>query len=534
MNGITQIDVLPSQATPTVRLDGQVMNLTARDHSEWVKWGFAVPSDSGIAVTPQTALRHSPVFQAISILSGDIAQLEFMVRRISGDSKTHAPQHRVDWAIHREPNEWQTIDAFYESMMVFALGWGNGVAAIEESGGDYQLSPLPPDVTKHEEVEHGVHLITTRIDDVERAYTPGQVIHIPGLSQNGFWGLSAVKTCQNRLGHGMAMLKHGNNFFRNGARPSSVITVPQNVDFTPTARSNFRREWDEQHGSGKVQPAFLYDGMDYKTVSMSNEDAQWIESTELDLLFVAGVFNLPPYKLGYMKDSSVRSNLEAQQREYYNTSLARWAVRFVRQFEKKLFRPSERRSGRFEVHVNLDSLTQGTRKERMETVALGVRTRLLTRNEGREEIGRNPVDGGDDFENPAIDTAAEDTTVPSEPDENVENALRQRGVAALISAESGRIKHAAKTVKNFVAWIDDFCANYMGFAEVFLGPLADLAEVDWRPVCQEHAIDLRNELLAITDFARPDGLAQQVNSFLKGRDSLVSDLTAAIMESRHG
>jgi len=489
--------------------------LTLQNPEEWIRWGvLANPADSGEVVNPATSMSHGPVWQAINILAGDIGQLDFGVHRREGGSFTRDATHPVDWAISQQPNDFQTIDVWLETMIGWSLGWGNAISAIRRRGNEIELLPLLPERTKYEKVGQNEFVILSRLGDGQEftAFDPSDTIHLRGLSANGFWGMSAVETCKNVIGHGLALMRHGNSVFRNSARPGGVIKAPQGVKVSKEARDNLREEWNQQHqGAGNTgNVAVLWQGLEWQQTTMSNEDAQWLAAVELDPVQVARLFMLPPYKLGYMKDSSVKANLEAQQREYFNTSLSRHASRIKHEIERKLFRESDRRGRKYVVKVDPSVLTQGTRKERVDLLSVAISSRLMTRNEGREELGLNPVEGGDVFENPAIDPVGSQADSEASNRATV-NALTARGVGPLLKWERGRLIQGAKDRPSFVEWVVSFYDSYCEYAQSFLEPIMVLANVEgWTDALSDHACDMRERVLLMTDSTKPEDLIEAV------------------------
>lgn len=492
---------------------------------EAVTWGR---SDSGETVNAVTALGHGPVWQAVNILAGDMGQLPLHVmRKDTRGAQIHDETHKVDVLLNQQPNTWQTPQMWRETMMHWSLLWGNGISWIARTSDGIQLVPLLPDRTGYEEVDTGEYLIYTEFEPGKRIYfDPEETFHIRGLSSDGFWGLSVVKVAQNVLGHGLALQRHGNSVFKNGANPSGVLNLPGSKP-NPDVVENYRSEWKRLHsGAGNVgNVAILFGEAKFQQLSMSNEDAQWIEGRRLDREFVASLFNLPAFKLNALENSAVRANVEEQNREYYSTSLSRWGQKFKEEGERKLFSPSERRLRRVCIVVKADHLTQGNRESRMNFASNGVQARLLTRNEGRAELGFNPVPDGDEFENPAIDTNASKGSSSQSDDGQPEEAARtandlvEHQVRNLLEAEGNRLKKAAKShAKSFVAWIDEFYdqEDYLRFCGAYLSKACQLCEsfgydFHWREASKRRASDQKERLLNILDTVTLDELVVAIN-----------------------
>lgn len=474
---------------------------------EAVTWGR---SDSGETVNPITALGHGPVWQAVNILAGDMGQLPLHVmRKDARGAQIHEETHKIDILLNQQPNSWQTPQMWRETMMAWALLWGNGISWITRTSNGLELVPLLPDRTGYEEVDVGEYLIYTEFEPGRRVYLdPDDTFHVRGLSSDGFWGLSAVQVARNVIGHGLALQRHGNSVFKNGANPSGVLNLA-GARPGPDVVENYRNEWKRLHsGAGNVgNVAILWGETKFQQLSMSNEDAQWIEGRRLDREFVASLFNLPAFKLNALENSAVRANVEEQNREYYSTSLSRWGQKFKEEGERKLFSPSERRLRRVCITVKADHLTQGNRESRMNFSSTGVQARLLTRNEGRAELGLNPVEGGDEFENPAIDTNA--ASRGSQPEESTEDLVEDL-VRALLDAEGNRLSRAAKDSKSFTDWVSDFYDGYTAFAGNYLAKACRVCNAlgssyDWKAASESHAQHYKEKFLDLL------GTIQQAN-----------------------
>lgn len=506
---------------------------------ESVAWGS---SDSGETVNPRTALGHGPVWQAVNILAGDVGQLPWHKMIASEDFKGAEKdrKHPTEWLINDQPNGFQTPSMWREWTMSTALLWGNGISLIRRNpAGERELLPLPPERTSYHEGGSEGYFITTWLGDRAYDFNPSQLFHVRGLSSDGFWGLSAVTVAKNVIGHGLALQRHGNSVFKNGARPSGVLENPGKIP-PPEVRSEYRREWNEVHkganNTGNV--AFLYGGTIYKPMSMSNDDAQWLEARDLDREFIASLFGLPSFKLNANKNSAVRANIEEQNRDYFNTSLSRWLNRFNEEACRKLLSMNERRSGRHFYRWYPEGFLRGDIQKRYAAYSQAITSRILSPNEVRALEDLNPYEGGDEYLNPAIDQAPSDGE-PPKPDDDAQKStaenLMRRQVAALLETEAKAVEKAAETARNLTRWAENYYESYQKTAENFLDLAAQLAgfsgfaAADWRRAACDHARDSLNRLLAMAGLVGKDGLAEIGRDMAASIRGQVEQFTAAIL-----
>ena len=482
----TQLVVSPQSSEP---IDIQSMATQTTEDFFFTTMASGGMSDSGETVNPSTALGHGPVWQAVNILSGDIGQLPFWKMKRSGDLREKDRNAPINYTLGVEPNPYQTPSVWKETMMSYALLWGNAISVIVPApGGRRWLMPLMPDVTSYEQDERGNYHITTRIANEDRSFDYEDCFHIRGLQSNGFWGLSAIDVARNVLGHGLALQKHGNKTFKNDAKPSGVLRTDQ--PFNPEAHKNLREEWYKtQGGDNRRSIAILWEGLEFKPMSMSNEDAQWLEARKLDREFVASLFNLPAFKLNALENSAVRANLEEQNRDYFQTSLSRWMNRFVEEARRKLLPPQLRSSGDHYFRWFPEAFLRGDVKMRMESYSLAIASRILSPNEARAKEDMDPYEGGDEYLNPAIEQSPKLDDQKSKLRSIISNQLE----GALL-VESNKVERASKVTKDFLSWVQKFYSSAEGLAAIFgerLSEPCELArllgmEVEWEIACATH------------------------------------------------
>lgn len=458
--------------TPTF----EVANSGYRDPAPWfLHWITGGDnSTAGISVNGYSILTHCPMWQGINIIAGDVGQVPIRLMRNEFDEQRKHPA----WNLLRiRPNELQTPSLFKETMMQWALIFGNAVAWTPRIGTVItDLIPLRPDCLWHElrvsdrEPELLYHY-SSPITGRQYTFFPWEVIHIQGLTGDGIWGYPLFEIAKHCIGHGLALQKHGNKSFSNGAIPGGVLEHPGRLP--AEARENLRREWHQIHGgaenAGKI--AVLWEGMKFTQMAMTNLDAQWIEAKRFSIYEAAALLNLPPHKLGAMEDSSVRANLEEQNADYAQRTLARWLNKFSEEFERKLLTNRERMSDEYDFVWDIDQFLRGDIDTMATVVDKLVKAEIMNRNEGRRWFRLPPYEGGEKFGSPAINPQREESETPAkeppedddEPAEDKEASVRTAVEDALLASlahaierENHALTRAAKGAKNFVGWLDSF------------------------------------------------------------------------------
>jgi HK97 family phage portal protein len=424
---------------------------------EWFYGGFWGPeSSSGVSVGPRSALGHGPFWQGVNIIAGDVGQLPVRVQRRENRGANQRPRwvevddSPIEWLLNEEPNDYMTPAIFKETLQLWAILYGNGVAWIQwdrMTGEPVELLPLFPERLTCLKLDDGDYVFYySFLDGRFVEIDPSETVHIRGLATDGFWGKSAVEVAKDVLGLGIAARQHAAATMRNGGRPSGVIeTAYESID--TAARDMLRKEWMKVHGgpAGAALPAVMTSGQKYVPISMNNADSELIELMKLDREQVASLLNLPAFKLNALENAAVRANVAESNRAYHAGTLSRWGVQWGQELKVKLIGPKERRRTRYLVTLDAEMLIAGSPDERANRAAKLVRARLWTRNEGRGAIGDNPVDDGDEFENPAIDTKAgsdDDNTVETVEDMQAElTAIKEQLRLSEATAEGLRAEN---------------------------------------------------------------------------------------------
>ena len=521
---------------------------------DWTHGG--AESDSGIFVDSESAYKSGPYFQAVATIAGDVGMmpLRVMQRQANGDTERDRA-HPAHALFQRQANNEMCPMTFMELLQTWALTWGNGVAAIIREGSrPTELVPLLPDRTGIERATDNQLWYWTRIEGrgEKVMLRPENVVHIKGLSANGLWGRSIISLAGNSIGMDQALVKHGGLVFKNGAVPGGLIQRSLDAKgMTPDAQKNLSSEWNRLYGgldnSRKV--AILQEGMTFQPLSISNIDAQWLQAMAAAPEQIARWFLLPPHKLGVLKDSSVRANIEQQNRNYLDETLMRWLVKWEQETSAKLLTDRQRRSESHFFKFNTAALLRADTKTRYETYQLGRVMGVLSPNEIRlrEDMNRRTDEGGESYDNPNTSSPsptpepAEAAAEPPASGEKNSNAAHRALVAdraaQMILVECQKVKRAAKRGGNFLSWIDAFYDSYSDLSGDYLMPslgAAIAAGIDVgiaSEVIGSHADTSRSQLVELAGVCTADTLAAEVEKLVESwhtrAESLVNKLLPA-------
>ena len=347
-------------------------------------------STSGKRVTEQTAMQMTAVYSCVRILSEAVAGLPLHLYKYNDKGgKEKAIDHPLYRLLHDEPNPEMTSFIFRETLMTHLLLWGNAYSQIIRNGkGEIvALYPLMPNKMKVDRDEKGVlyYEYTHSTDEADTMknttvrLSSYDVLHIPGLGFDGLVGYSPIAMAKNAIGMAIACEEYGAKFFANGAAPSGVLEHPGVIKDPQRVRDSWQSTYGGTANAHRV--AVLEEGMKYTPISISPEQAQFLETRKFQINEIARIFRVPPHMVGDLEKSSF-SNIEQQSLEFVKYTLDPWVIRWEQALSRALFTEEEKTS--MFIKFNLEGLLRGDYVSRMNGYATARQNGWMSANDIRE------------------------------------------------------------------------------------------------------------------------------------------------------
>jgi HK97 family phage portal protein len=306
-------------------------------------------SDAGVLVNEKQAMRITTAFACVMIISSDLAALPLPVmQRMPDGSTREATEHPLYDLLQSEPNEYMTSMVFRSAWIASMLGWGNGYAYVRRDGAararglvpmaSERTSPvLLPEKDSQGKVKRKLYYATTATDSGQVKYVdPDDVLHLPGLSFDGYVGMSPIQTCKNAFGLAIAAEKFGAQFFGNGAKASGVLSHPGQLG--TEALENLKKSIREiLTGENALRPLVLEEGMKWEQTTINPNDAQFLETRKFQREEVACLYRVPMHLLQSL-ERATNNNIEHQSLDYIRYCLRPVAVRVEQEVNRKLLK----------------------------------------------------------------------------------------------------------------------------------------------------------------------------------------------------
>ena len=432
---------------------------------------------SGIPITPSNALTIAPVFQAINLISGDVAKLPLDVYQRRDDLGTNGRQkdenHPAQKLIHYRPNAEMGAFQFWRRLMFHALLWSNAYCLIVRNGQGQpiELLPLLPDRTSPRREKDGTLFYVSEIDGNLEAFAASNILHIEQMSINGMADCQLVYKARESFALSLAAEEFASKYFRYGGRIGGILEVPAGMTKkgADNLEAGYRKTYEKVDNAFKT--VILRDGAKFHQAQFTPEQTQMVAARQEQVKEIARWFNLPPHKLGDDSKASYNS-LEQENRAYLNGCLSHWLNAIQSECWLKLLSPAEQEANTHFIEYNVRGLIAADIATQYQIFRTGIEAGILSPDEVRAMQNMNPrPDGmGDKYLRPLnmeyADTA-QDPVIDETPAEDVDldNLEAQRAAWQMLDQSVEKFtaylmrkvnrELDRKTINRFLHWIEE-------------------------------------------------------------------------------
>lgn len=340
----------------------------------------------GSYVDSESAMRHDAVWSCRTRIAQDVSMMPVDVVRYQAGQRVEvspmpqiiaAPSSRVDALDWR----YQVIDAW--------LGDGNAWGLITSR----TATGLPTriELLAHSEVK--VRDDRYYVDGAEEFLWPvGRLWHVPAYTLPGqTLGLSPIAYHRHTIESGLNAGKFGSDFFVAGGVPSSILTVDSQPD---EAQAKRLKQKLLEITRGNREPLVLPKGTEYKQISVSPTDSQFIDTQRYTGEQVCRIFGEDPADHGMSAGGTsmtYANRSDADLARYKRRQF--WVTKLQVALTALVPRPQV-------VRLNTSSSLMMTARERHELHGIRLAARTRTVNEIRLLEDEMPF--GPEFDVPGI------------------------------------------------------------------------------------------------------------------------------------
>lgn len=357
-------------------------------------FGAAKDPVTGKQMTEDDVFACSVMWRGLNLIADSIAKTTLELKRKLDRGNEVVNVHPALRIIDTPTDDLTWFNYVHTKVFRYFL-YGNAYDEIlkDGNGSPARLSMLHPAHMKMFRTKEG-NLEFHYFGSAKPEIFPSDKIHwVRGPSVNGLVGMSTATYAAKSIQRLRAYDEYSLKYFLNDSTPP--ILLKSDKVLSKEAKNEIRRAWEGAHRG--IANAFRVGILDSKMEAEllrtnSNRDAELTEQQRTVIADIARFLGVPLHMLAELTRST-NNNISTQSAEFLYYCLDGILTNFQQSYTRDLLRPDERRTLYFEHNVS--DLLWANPAERREHVGKLVSASVLTPNEGREEIGKPPLPGGD-------------------------------------------------------------------------------------------------------------------------------------------
>ena len=354
-------------------------------------------------------LKNAIAYRCVNEIAQGACSVPFKL--LSGDNDI--PEHPLLTLLNR-PNPMSSGNEYFSSLYSYMLLSGN--AYVLKSGPEFrepqELHLLRPDRMR-------IVASSRSIPDAYEYVIGGRVVERYNVdSETGnsdvkhmkmwhplddHYGLSPMASASVDIDQYNLAGKHNVNLLFNGARPSgAVIFKPQDETGMPTYLSESQRQQlmtdlkNRFSGTSNTgRPLLLEGDFDWKEMGLTPKDMDFLNLRHLSAKDIALCFGVPSQLVG-VPDAQTYSNMAEARLALYEETIIPLMRRVESDLNEWLVPQFDESLKLIYDYDNIPALTE-RRKMIYANVIEAVRDGIITRNEARERLDLEPIEGGDEI-----------------------------------------------------------------------------------------------------------------------------------------
>ncbi len=379
----------------------------AQGLQNWLSGGLSSAFGDHISITPANALQLSPILKPVRVRGETFAMLPkkvFERVEIQGKpSRQEAPKHPLYRIVSRNPNPVMTAMQYCELLSADLDLCGDHFDYIERGQNTGRILNLWPIKYSRVRIDDEGSELRYYVQDGkghEVEFSKDEILHIRGWGGDGVRGYSLIRLSRQYAEWHAKAVRYGSSFLTNASRPSGLVIV----------RSGFKPEVKQatvdslKAAKTQVGSLVLVEGdVDYKMMTIPNNEAQFLETVQLQEEDWAGIFRVPQHKVGNLRRST-NNNIEHQDIEFVRDTIQPICERVEQAWDLQLLSdfPGSGRGGgtereRYFTKCNLDGLLRGDTAARTQYYRERFNIASLSPNDIRKKEDEEPIEGGDEY-----------------------------------------------------------------------------------------------------------------------------------------
>ena len=350
---------------------------------------------AGVTVTDKAALQVTTVLACVKVIADGCATPDLHVYREKPDGTSELARGADEYRLlARRPNEWQTSFEWRRLMTFHAALTGSGLS-IKARGNNGRVNELLPVLPGQWDIRRvSRYEVKYRCWDefgMIGEFGADDVFVLNGLQWDSIGSLNAVGLARSAIGLAIAAEKSQASMHANGLRPSGVYSVEGTLN--PEQYERLSAAIAAKSGPDKAgTPLILDRAAKWLGTSLSGVDAQHVETRRLQIEEICRAYGVFPIMVAHSDKAATFASSEAFFAAHLKHTLKPWHKAWRDRLDETVL------DGEGPLFVKFDTryMTEGSLKDRAQWARTMAEMGIYTRNELREDEGKDPLPGLDE------------------------------------------------------------------------------------------------------------------------------------------
>lgn len=352
----------------------------------------AYTEQSAAPVSFDSAMQLSAVWACVKLIAETVSSLPLTIYKIDEKGRKVAKNHPLSIVFSGKVNRYQTKVEFFETLLLNLLTSGNAYCYIQRVGD--RIVGLLPLMSADMEVTlmpNGSVVYEYTTGEGVTVYSESSIWHVK-LMGNGIIGLSPLAYQRNTLGIAQSAENAVTKIYRNGSKPSGVLTVDKFL--TDEQREIVRSKFYSLAAGQEDRLMVLEGGMKFDAISLSPQDIELLASRQFQISEICRWYGVPSVMINDTSNATVwGSGIEQIVSGFYKLTLRPLMEKIEASILANLMTVTE--ASKYEVEFDFNALTRSDLKTRYDSYRIGIYGGFLKPNEARRMEGMEDADGGD-------------------------------------------------------------------------------------------------------------------------------------------
>ena len=340
------------------------------------------------SVTTESAMRLSAVWACVRLLAGLGSTLPLDQQRRRDGLTVDVPRS----VLFDQPQAGTTLSTWLYQVWSSMLTAGNAyglVTAIGPNGWPTTVELLDPSVVQWRADEQRGWVVTVDRQEMQR-WPEGPLWHVPIFTMPGApFGLSPIQNAKQTIVGGLSAERFGTDFFTGGGTPNAILY--SDSELTQEQAQGIKSAFVSST-AGNREPAVMGAGLRYERISVSPDEAQFLDQQRFTVEQIARIYGVFPEMIGGATSGSsvTYANREQRAADFLTFGLMPYLIALEDAMSGLVPQPDR-------IKFNLDGVLRSDLATRYNAHASAIRAGWLSVNEVRQIEDREPVPGADEL-----------------------------------------------------------------------------------------------------------------------------------------